>query len=131
MKSKTLSAGKIPALSLIAMILSIIACKQTAEFVQPELGAKSVNILNLDGKQFKDLNKNGELDKYEDWRLPADERSLDLLSKMSVDEKAGFMLINSLNMVGTRAAEISGGKISASDLSESEQRVWEKAAASE
>jgi hypothetical protein len=44
MKSKTLSAGKIPAFSLIAMILSIIACKQTAEFVQPELGVQNQSI---------------------------------------------------------------------------------------
>lgn len=118
MNSRFFSAGRIPAIMLISMIFSITACKQKTVYVQPDLGAKSVSILNLDGKQFKDLNKNGKIDKYEDWRLPADERSLDLLSKMSVEEKAGFMLINSLNMVGTRAAEESGGKLFASDLSE-------------
>lgn len=118
MKSKTFSAGIIPVFLIIAMIFSGFACRQRTEFVQPELGARSVKILEQDGYQFKDLNKNGELDRYEDWRLSADERSGDLLSKMSVDEKAGFMLINSLNMVGTRAAEESGGKLAASDLSE-------------
>lgn len=118
MKSKTFSAGILPIFLIIAMIFSGFGCRQRTEFVQPELGTRSVKILEQDGYKFKDLNKNGELDRYEDWRLSADERSGDLLSKMSVDEKAGFMLINSLNMVGTRAAEESGGKLAASDLSE-------------
>lgn len=51
-----------------------------------------VKILKVDGFSFKDLNKNGTLDKYEDWRLPVDERARDLASKMSVDQIAGLML---------------------------------------
>jgi beta-glucosidase len=34
-----------------------------------------VKILIVDGLAFKDLNRNGKLDKYEDWRLPVDERA--------------------------------------------------------
>ncbi len=41
---------------------------------------------------FKDLNRNGKLDKYEDWRLPVDERAKDLASKMSIEQIAGLML---------------------------------------
>jgi beta-glucosidase len=37
---------------------------------------------------------------------------------MSVEEKAGFMLINTISMVGTSRAEASGGKLVASDLDE-------------
>lgn len=55
----------------------------------PESGIK---ILTVSGKKFKDLNKNGKLDKYEDWRLSADERAKDLASKMSVEQIAGLML---------------------------------------
>lgn len=55
----------------------------------PESGIK---ILNVNGKKFKDLNKNGKLDKYEDWRLSADERAKDLASKMTVEQIAGLML---------------------------------------
>lgn len=55
----------------------------------PESGIK---ILTVNGKKFKDLNKNGKLDKYEDWRLSADERAKDLASKMSVEQIAGLML---------------------------------------
>ena len=46
----------------------------------------AVKILTVDGLGFKDLNKNGSLDKYEDWRLTSDERAKDLASKMSVEQ---------------------------------------------
>ncbi|MGN6398512.1 MAG: glycoside hydrolase family 3 N-terminal domain-containing protein [Mucilaginibacter sp.] len=61
----------------------------------PTLGYSTksgVKILTVDGFSFKDLNKNGQLDKYEDWRLPVDERAKDLASKMSVEQIAGLML---------------------------------------
>ena len=51
-----------------------------------------IKIISVDGFAFKDLNKNGKLDKYEDWRLPADVRAKDLASKMSVEQIAGLML---------------------------------------
>jgi beta-glucosidase len=106
--------------SIILMLMTGLAsCNSGKEAKpQPVLGTRSVTILEKQGLKFRDLNKNGTLDKYEDWRLSADERSKDLLSKMSVEEKAGFMLINSLNMVGSREAEASEGKLAASDLSE-------------
>ncbi|MBR0339136.1 MAG: beta-glucosidase, partial [Alistipes sp.] len=37
-----------------------------------------VKILTVDGFAFKDLNRNGKLDKYEDWRLSSAERAKDL-----------------------------------------------------
>lgn len=60
---------------------------------QPTLGYRTVKILEVDGLQFKDLNRNNELDGYEDWRLSFGERSNDLVSKMSLEQKAGFMII--------------------------------------
>src|SRR5690348_9157243 len=54
--------------------------------------ASGVQLLTVDGFAFKDLNKNGKLDKYEDWRLPVDVRAKDLASKMSVEQIAGLML---------------------------------------
>ncbi len=65
---------------------------------QPVLGTRSVQIIQANGLKFKDLNKNGKLDKYEDWRLSAEERSQDLLSRMSVEEKVGLMLISTTRM---------------------------------
>ena len=51
----------------------------------PVLGYSSesgVQIVTEDGFKFKDLNKNGILDKYEDWRLPIDERAKDLAEQI-------------------------------------------------
>jgi len=65
---------------------------------QPVLGYRSVKILTINSLSFKDLNRNNKLDKYEDWRLPYEVRAKDLLSKMSVEEKVGFMLISSTRL---------------------------------
>ncbi len=43
------------------------------------------------GHSYRDLNKNGKLDVYEDSRADIDARVEDLLSQMSVEEKAGQM----------------------------------------
>jgi beta-glucosidase len=51
-----------------------------------------VKIIAVDGLRFKDLNKNGKLDKYEDWRLPVEQRAKDLARKMTIEQIAGLML---------------------------------------
>ena len=40
------------------------------------------------------MNKNGKLDNYENWTLSAEERAEDLISQMTVEEKAGSMFIH-------------------------------------
>ncbi len=55
----------------------------------PESG---VTLLTANRYAFKDLNKNGELDTYEDWRLSAEVRAEDLAKKMSIEQIAGLML---------------------------------------
>ena len=47
-----------------------------------------------DGFAFRDLNKNGKLDIYEDSRQPIQSRVADLLGQMTLEEKAGTMFIN-------------------------------------
>lgn len=54
--------------------------------------ASGVKIIRKKGLKFKDLNRNGKLDRYEDWRLTADERAKDLAAKMTVEQIAGLML---------------------------------------
>ena len=92
---------------------------------QPFLGYKTVQILNLEGFQFKDLNKNGKLDKYEDWRLSNDARAKDLLTKMSVEDKVGFMLISTSRLKSERSAQINAETDNtikpSSDLNEEDQ----------
>ena len=59
---------------------------------QPRLSAASADkFFQADGLWFKDLNGNGELDVYEDWRLDKETRARDLLSKMTLNEKAGTL----------------------------------------
>ncbi len=57
--------------------------------------ASGVKILTMNRLAFKDLNKNGMLDPYEDWRLPFDERARNLASLLSVEQIAGLMLYSS------------------------------------
>jgi len=101
---------------LVSLMTAFTASVFAQKVVQPVLGHRSVEILKVDKLEFKDLNKNGKLDIYEDWRLSPEERSADLLSKMSVEEKAGFMLINTVSMIGSKKAEAEG--LVASDFNE-------------
>ncbi len=47
--------------------------------------------LHVDGLQFRDLNKNGELDPYEDHRQPIEVRINNLMQQMNLEEKVGLM----------------------------------------
>ncbi|WP_137169425.1 glycoside hydrolase family 3 N-terminal domain-containing protein [Marinomonas sp. FW-1] len=64
---------------------------------QANLVSKIKPILAIDGLSFKDLNQNGQLDPYEDWRLPTPLRVDNLVKQMTLQEKAGLMLIDTLN----------------------------------
>ncbi len=54
--------------------------------------ASGVTLLTEKGYAFKDLNRDGKLDIYEDWRKPAVERARDLAGQLSIEEIAGLML---------------------------------------
>ena len=49
--------------------------------------------LNQNGIQFRDLNKNGKLDIYEDPTADTESRVNDLVSQMTLEEKAGAMFV--------------------------------------
>ncbi|WP_044564564.1 glycoside hydrolase family 3 protein [Azospirillum sp. B4] len=59
---------------------------------QPLLGSRVKPLLTVDGLSFRDLDGNGTLDPYEDWRLPVAARVGDLLGRMTLAEKAGTLL---------------------------------------
>lgn len=64
----------------------------------PTLGYSStsgVTLLKQEGLAFKDLNRNGQLDPYEDWRLDIEQRVADLADQLSLEEIAGLMLYSS------------------------------------
>lgn len=60
---------------LVACLLLVSACKNSSQ-------------------KYRDLNKNGEMDVYEDMLQPVDSRVDDLLKQMTLEEKAGMMFIN-------------------------------------
>jgi beta-glucosidase len=68
--------------------------------VQPSLGTRNVPLLERDGLRFRDLNRSGTLDLFEDWRLTADARARDLVSRMTLEEKAGAMMHGTARSVG-------------------------------
>jgi len=55
---------------------------------------KSTIIVEKEGFFFRDLNKNGKLDRYEDIQEAVEVRVEDLLDQMNLDEKAGMLFIN-------------------------------------
>ncbi|MCJ7625046.1 MAG: glycoside hydrolase family 3 C-terminal domain-containing protein, partial [Anaerolineaceae bacterium] len=60
-----------------------------------ELLSRQSNLIkDDDGFTYRDLNKNGKLDIYEDPRQPIEARIEDLLSQMTLAEKAGMLFIN-------------------------------------
>lgn len=91
---------------LIVLVL-LTACKNTiteqrySQFILiqqtqgPDLGynpQSGVSILYQDDYAFKDLNQNGELDIYEDWRETPSKRAQDLAQQISIEQIAGLML---------------------------------------
>ena len=56
---------------------------------------------------FRDLNKNGRLDPYEDPRRPIEERVADLLGQMTLEEKAG-LLFHTMIMMGEDGSLLEG-----------------------
>ena len=89
--------GKI-ALAFSLLVAGTTAFAASQPVKQPYLGSRSVKMLTINGLQFKDLNGNGKLDKYEDWRLSNSERAKDLLKQMTLEEKAGYMLISTTRL---------------------------------
>ncbi|VTR76008.1 glycoside hydrolase family 3 protein [Cellulomonas hominis] len=51
----------------------------------------------IDGQEyaFKDMNADGELDTWEDWRETAEDRAADLAEDLSIEQIAGLMLFSS------------------------------------
>ena len=50
------------------------------------LGYTTAPIIQDCGYAFKDLNRNGKLDPYEDWRISPQRRAEDLAARLSIEE---------------------------------------------
>ena len=80
-----------------------------------------VQLLEQDGYRFKDLNRDGKLDKYEDWRLTPEERAQDLAAQLSVEEIAGLMLYSAHQSIPgvSRSGHFMGSTYNGTTLEES------------
>lgn len=58
----------------------------------PTIGVTTVGVINQDGLYFRDSNNNQILDDFEDWRLDAKVRATDMVSKMTLEDQAGFVV---------------------------------------
>ncbi|NKJ44279.1 glycoside hydrolase family 3 protein [Novosphingobium sp. SG720] len=89
---------------LLAQVPSGMLAARPALPPQPAIAADTGPVLTVAGARFRDLNRNGRLDPYEDWRLPVARRVADLVARMTLAEKAGAMMHGSLaardNVVG-------------------------------
>lgn len=70
---------------------SVIEADETTGQVKLSYMEGVTPILDVDGLKFKDLNNNGKLDIYEDWRKDTDERIADLISQMTPEEEVGLL----------------------------------------
>ena len=81
--------------SMCTILLSFLIVVPTvnAKDDHPKVLAQVKETLTVNGKVFKDLNSNGKLDDYENWELSVEKRVADLISQMTLEEKAGLMMI--------------------------------------
>ncbi len=64
---------------------------------EPTISTTLLGVLKVDGKYFKDLNNNKELDAFEDWRNDAATRTTALLAALTKEQKAQFIFNNLFN----------------------------------
>lgn len=75
-----------------AGVAVLMAANSACATTQPDVQVRSARVLELEGLRFRDLNRNGQVDAYEDWRLAPAERAADLTARMSLHEKAGLLV---------------------------------------
>ncbi|MBS1489057.1 MAG: glycoside hydrolase family 3 C-terminal domain-containing protein [Bacteroidetes bacterium] len=90
-------------LGLIVLVLAVLgagglgwifySAKKASTQNLSQLGPEALTI-SINGKLFRDLNKNGKLDVYEDTRAKVEDRVANLLSLMTLEEKAGTMFFS-------------------------------------
>jgi beta-glucosidase len=85
-------------LAAAAFAVSGMAAAQAAppSAAQPKLGSRTGALITSGGLTFRDLDRDGKLSPYEDWRLSPQARAADLTARMTLDEKAGAMMHGTL-----------------------------------
>jgi len=88
-------------IGIFAILLTGVYVKSYNTYKEAaKLLGKEAPVLKIDGHDFRDLNKNGKLDAYEDYRVKIEDRITNLIGQMSLEEKAGAMFITMAAMKG-------------------------------
>ena len=82
----------LPALVLMFAVGAVSGIGLGARQAQAVLGTRGIAVIQVEGRSFRDLNRNGVLDPYEDWRLPVERRVADLAARMTLEERAGTLM---------------------------------------
>jgi beta-glucosidase len=102
---------RIPSVLVLLLAAPAVAAAQgTPTVPQPALGSRAAPILERDGLRFRDLNRSGELDPYEDWRRSPEARARDLVARMTLEEKAGAMVHGTARAAGPAGGFGGGGR---------------------
>lgn len=86
--------------SCTALALALAAVCAGPASAQPELGLRSKPSVEVDGRKFRDLDGDGKLAPYEDWRLDPSQRAQDLVARMTLAEKVGTLMHSTLPGLG-------------------------------
>jgi beta-glucosidase len=89
--------GTLLLILLLALLYIYIKSSMAAARDMALVGNEAPTI-TVDNHTFRDLNKNGKLDIYEDTKAPLNDRVNDLASQMNLEEKAGLMFITMVAM---------------------------------
>lgn len=89
---------------------------------QPQINTREIRIITRDGLQFRDLDRDGQVTPYEDWRLAPERRAADLVARMSPEEKAGLIMHGNLPAIGAERGTSSLGY----DLGPAKDLILEK-----
>ncbi|MEK9613278.1 MAG: glycoside hydrolase family 3 N-terminal domain-containing protein [Flavobacteriaceae bacterium] len=84
---------------LIGYLFYSIKANRSASEYLTQLGPEAPLLVD-EGESYRDLNKNGKRDVYENKNKPIDQRVEDLIQQMTVEEKAGSLFID---MIGVNA----------------------------
>lgn len=101
---------------LIGAALPAVALLAQPAAADPQVQSRKGPTLTVEGRQFRDLDRSGRLDPYEDWRLSPEQRTDDLVRRMTLEEKAGTMMHASLPGAGSGANAAIGVSADGYDL---------------
>ncbi len=87
---------------LLVLVIIVLSILITNQYIKKNKNLKLLGeeapALIENGQSFRDLNKNNKLDVYENVNADIDDRLDDIISQMTIEEKAGTMFITMIGM---------------------------------